>query len=170
MLLGEVAPAASGPGLYGMLVLAVLTVFVAGLMVGRTPEYLGKKLGAREMKLVAALPAHVPFARARRHGRSPWRHPARGPRCSTPARTGSPRCSTPSRRPATTTARPSPGSSANTPFFNTALGLAMLLGRFLPIVLVLALAGRLARQRGCRPTAGTLPTHRPLFVGPPHRA
>ncbi len=71
----------------------------------------------------------------------------------------------PSRRPGTTTALRSPGLSANTTFFNTMLGFAMLLGRFLPILFVLALAGSLADQRPVPATAGTLPTHRPLFVG-----
>ena len=126
MGLGEVAPGGVGSGLYGMLVLAILTVFVAGLMVGRTPEYLRKKITAREIKLVSLYILTMPVARAGRHRR---RHGAAGPagrRSSTRARTGSPRCCTPSCRRRTTTARRSPGSSANTTFYNTALGLAML--------------------------------------------
>ena len=165
MGLGEVAPGGVGSGLYGMLVLAILTVFVAGLMVGRTPEYLRKKITSREIKLVSLYILTMPLRRARSAPASRCRSRRRGTRSSTPARTGCPRSSTRSCRRATTTARRSPGLSANTPFYNTALGLAMLLGRFLPIVFVLALAGSLARQQAVPATGGTLPTHRPLFVG-----
>ena len=147
MMLGEVAPGGVGSGLYGMLVLAVITVFVAGLMVGRTPEYLGKKIGAREIKFASlyflTTPALVLVGTAVGDGH----RRRRGRRCSTPARTACPRCSTRSPRPATTTARRSPASRVNTPWYNTALGLCMLLGRFLPIIFVLGLAGSLARQQ-----------------------
>ena len=114
-------------------------------MVGRTPEYLRKKITAREIKLVSLYILTMPLVVLVGTGLA-MAFPA-GPRrrCSTRARTGCPRCSTPSCRPATTTAPPSPGLSANTPFYNVALGLAMLVGRFLPIVLVLGLAGSLAR-------------------------
>ena len=122
MMLGEVAPGGTGSGLYGMLILAVITVFVAGLMVGRTPEYLGKKIGAREIKFASlyflTTPALVLVGTAVGDGA---RRP-RGRRCSTPGRTACPRCSTPSPRPATTTARRSPASRVNTAFYNTALG------------------------------------------------
>ena len=164
MMLGEVAPGGVGSGLYGMLVLAVVAVFVAGLMVGRTPEYLGKKLGRREMTLASlyllATPAVVlvgtGVALALPEGRSSILNA--GPHGLTEVLY------------AFTSAGNNNGSafaglSANTPFFNVALGLAMLLGRFLPIVLVLALAGRLAAQGRTPATEGTLPTHRPLFVG-----
>jgi K+-transporting ATPase ATPase A chain len=164
MQLGEVAPGGTGSGLYGMLILAVITVFVAGLMVGRTPEYLGKKITPREIKLAAsyflvtplivltgtAVAMALPDQRASMlntgpHGLSEVLY-------------------------AFTSAANNNGSafagiSVNTVWYNTALGLAMALGRFLPIILVLALAGSLARQGSTPESIGTLPTHRPQFVG-----
>ncbi|OMC35271.1 K+-transporting ATPase subunit A [Mycobacterium colombiense] len=164
MQLGEVAPGGTGSGLYGILMLAVITVFVAGLMVGRTPEYLGKKITPREIKLAAsyflvtplivltgtAIAMALPGQRAGMlnggpHGLSEVLY-------------------------AFTSAGNNNGSafaglSANSDWYNTALGLAMAFGRFLPIVLVLALAGSLARQGSTPDSAGTLPTHRPQFVG-----
>ncbi|BCZ23134.1 potassium-transporting ATPase subunit KdpA [Mycobacterium senriense] len=164
MQLGEVAPGGTGSGLYGILMLAVITVFVAGLMVGRTPEYLGKKITPREIKLAAsyflvtplivltgtAIAMALPGERAGMlnggpHGLSEVLY-------------------------AFTSAGNNNGSafaglSVNTDWYNTALGLAMVIGRFLPIVLVLALAGSLARQGSTPDSAGTLPTHRPQFVG-----
>jgi K+-transporting ATPase ATPase A chain len=164
MQLGEVAPGGTGSGLYGMLVLAVITVFVAGLMVGRTPEYLGKKINAREIKLAsiyflttpllvligAAVTMALPGERAAMlnsgpHGLSEVLY-------------------------AFTSAANNNGSafaglSGNTVWYNTALGLAMVFGRFLPMIFVLALAGSLARQGTTPATIGTLPTHRPQFVG-----
>ncbi|PVC85430.1 potassium-transporting ATPase subunit KdpA [Streptomyces sp. CS090A] len=164
MQLGEIAPGGVGSGLYGMLIMAVIAVFLAGLMVGRTPEYLGKKIGIREIKLAAcyllvtpalvlgltavamALPtARDSMANAGPHGFSEILY-------------------------AYTSAANNNGSAfaglaADTPWFNTTLGIAMLLGRFLPIVLVLALAGSLAEQRSVPATTGTLSTHRPLFSG-----
>jgi K+-transporting ATPase ATPase A chain len=164
MMLGEVAPGGVGSGLYGMLVLAIITVFVAGLMVGRTPEYLGKRLGRREMTLsslyILTTPAIVligtGIAMALPAGRDSMLNS--GPHGLSEVLY------------AFTSAANNNGSafaglSANTHFFNVALGLAMAFGRFLPIVFVLALAGRLGAQ-GRRPaTVGTFPTHRPLFVG-----
>jgi K+-transporting ATPase ATPase A chain len=163
MMLGEVAPGGVGAGLYGLLVLAVITVFVAGLMVGRTPEYLGKKIGAREMKLASLYFLVTPTivlagtAAAFATGNN-----------STALNTGPHGLSEVLY--AFTSAGNNNGSAfagitVNTPWWDTALGLAMLLGRFLPIVLVLALAGSLARQRPTPASAGTLPTHQPLFVG-----
>ncbi|WP_182881813.1 potassium-transporting ATPase subunit KdpA [Microbispora sp. H10949] len=164
MLLGEVAPGGAGSGLYGILVLAVITVFVAGLMVGRTPEYLGKKIGSREIKLASlyflATPIVVLLGTAVAMGTGAGRAGignggAHGLSevlysfASTGNNNGSAFA----------------GLSANTPFYNTALGLCMLLGRFLPMVLVLALAGSLARQAPVPVSAGTLPTHRPQFAG-----
>jgi potassium-transporting ATPase potassium-binding subunit len=164
MMLGEIAPGGTGSGLYGMLVLAVLTVFVAGLMVGRTPEYLGKKIGAREVKFASlyflttpaivlagtAVAIATPGQRAGMlnggaHGLSEVLY-------------------------AFTSAGNNNGSafagiSVNTTWYNTALGLAMLLGRFLPMIFVLAMAASLARQQPVPVGAGTLPTHRPQFVG-----
>ena len=158
-------PGGVGAGLYGMLVFALLAVFIAGLMVGRTPEYLGKKIQAREMKLVVLymLVVPAPDPDLRRRSRSCSTRPRR--RSSTPARTGSPRSSTPSRRRPTTTARRSAASPANTDWYNTTLGLAMLVGRFLLIVAVLAIAGSLARKQPVPVSAGTFPTGTPLFAG-----
>src|SRR5262245_2145510 len=163
MMLGEVAPGGVGAGLYGILVIAVITVFVAGLMVGRTPEYLGKKIGARKMKLASLYflitPSLVLMGTAAAL--------ATGTR-TTALNVGTHRFSEVLY--AFTSASNNNGSAfagltVNTPWWDTALGLAMLLGRFLPIVLVLALAGSLAMQKPVPDTAGTLPTHRPLFVG-----
>ena len=164
MLLGEVAPGGVGSGLYGMLVLAVITVFVAGLMVGRTPEYLGKKLGRREMTLsslyILTTPALVligtAVAMALPAGRESLLNA--GPHGLSEALYAFGSASN-------NNGSAFAGLSANTPFYNTALGLAMAFGRFLPIVFVLALAGRLAAQGRAPATVGTFPTHRPLFVG-----
>ncbi|MET8151704.1 potassium-transporting ATPase subunit KdpA [Actinoplanes sp. NPDC049668] len=163
MMLGEVAPGGVGAGLYGLLILAIITVFVAGLMVGRTPEYLGKKIGAREIKLASLYFLVTPtivlagtalaFAtgnnstalNAGPHGLSEVLYAFTSAGNNNGSAFG--------------------GITVNTPWWDTALGLAMLLGRFLPIVLVLALAGSLARQKATPESEGTLPTHRPLFVG-----
>jgi K+-transporting ATPase ATPase A chain len=163
MMLGEVAPGGVGSGLYGMLVLAILTVFVAGLMVGRTPEYLGKKISAGEIKLASLYFLITPFlvlvgtAVAMASG---------GQRASM-LNTGTHGFSEVLY--AFTSASNNNGSAfagitVNTPWYDVALGVCMLLGRFLPIVFVLALAGRLARQTPAPASAGTMPTHTPLFV------
>jgi potassium-transporting ATPase potassium-binding subunit len=163
MMLGEVAPGGTGSGLYGILILAVITVFVGGLMVGRTPEYLGKKIGAREVKfaslyflttptiVLVGTAAAMSFAKERAsmlntgpHGFSEVLY-------------------------AFTSAGNNNGSafagiSVNTTWYNTALGLAMLLGRLLPIIFVLGLAGSLAAQKPVPESTGTLKTYQPLFV------
>jgi K+-transporting ATPase ATPase A chain len=169
MMLGEVAPGGVGSGLYGMLVLAVLAVFIGGLLVGRTPEYLGKKLGPLEIKLASiyilitptlvlagtALSFAIPAVRADVESTSIWNPGLHGLSEVLYAFTSA----------ANNNGSAFAGLTANTPWFNAALGVAMLLGRFLPIVMVLALAGSLARQGAAPATAGTLPTHRPQFVG-----
>ncbi|NQW87312.1 MULTISPECIES: potassium-transporting ATPase subunit KdpA [unclassified Frigoribacterium] len=169
MMLGEIAPGGVGSGLYGMLVLAVITVFIAGLLVGRTPEYLGKKIGPREIKLASlyilvtptivlastALSFAIPAVRADVEGTSIWNPGLHGFSEVLYAFTSA----------ANNNGSAFAGLTANTPWFNTTLGVAMLLGRFLPIVLVLALAGSFAAQDRVPATAGTLPTHRPQFVG-----
>ncbi len=163
MMLGEVAPGGAGAGLYGMLVIAVLTVFIAGLMVGRTPEYLGKKIGAREIKFASlyflVTPVLVLSGTAAALATGNW---------STQANAGPHGFSEVLY--AFTSAANNNGSAfagltVNTPWWDTALGLAMFLGRFLPIILVLGLAGSLARQKPVPVSAGTLPTHRLLFIG-----
>jgi K+-transporting ATPase ATPase A chain len=164
MMLGEIAPGGTGSGLYGILILAVITVFVAGLMVGRTPEYLGKKLGAREMKFaslyILATPAVVLVGAGTAMS-------LKGERANM---LGSGPHGFSEVLYAFTSAANNNGSAfagltVSSNWWNTALGLAMLFGRFLPIVFVLALAGSLARQQPVPATAGTLPTHRPQFVG-----
>ncbi len=164
MQLGEVAPGGIGSGLYGLLLLAVISVFIAGLMVGRTPEYLGKKIRAREMTLSTTFILATELAVLVGTGIA-MAFP--GPRASM-ANTGPHGLSEVLY--AFTSASNTNGSafaglSANTMFFNTALGLAMLLGRYLPMILVLALAGSLGRQGHTPASIGTLPTHRPQFVG-----
>ncbi|MEV4372859.1 potassium-transporting ATPase subunit KdpA [Nonomuraea sp. NPDC049637] len=164
MMLGEVAPGGVGSGLYGMLILAVITVFVAGLMVGRTPEYLGKRIGAREIKLASlyflVTPALVLVGTACAMGSAERRASMLngGPHGLSEVLY------------AFTSASNNNGSAfagltVNTPWYDVALGLCMALGRFLPIILVLALAGSLAAQSPVPEGAGTLPTHRPQFVG-----
>ncbi|MFC4530708.1 potassium-transporting ATPase subunit KdpA [Sphaerisporangium dianthi] len=164
MMLGEVAPGGVGAGLYGMLVLAVITVFVAGLMVGRTPEYLGKKIGAREIKLASmyflTTPVLVLVGTALAMG-SPTERASMlnsGPHGLSEVLY------------AFTSASNNNGSAfagitVNTPWYDTVLGLCMAFGRFLPIIFVIALAGSLARQAPVPASTGTLPTHRPQFVG-----
>jgi len=163
MMLGEVAPGGVGSGLYGMLMLAIVTVFLAGLMVGRTPEYLGKKIGQREIWLVALYILATPvlvlvgIAVAVTAGDGLAGLQESGPHGLSEALY------------AVTSAANNNGSAfagltSGTDFWNTLLGLCMLLGRFLPMVFVLALAGRFAGAQQLPPSAGTLPTHKPLFV------
>ncbi|HEX6514001.1 MAG TPA: potassium-transporting ATPase subunit KdpA [Nocardioidaceae bacterium] len=163
MMLGEVAPGGVGSGLYGMLVLAILTVFVAGLMVGRTPEYLGKKIGAREIKLASLYFLITPFLVLVGTAAAMTGSQQRAAMLNTGAHGFSEVLY------AFTSASNNNGSAfagitVNTAWYDVALGLCMLLGRFLPIVFVLALAGSLARQRPAPASAGTMPTHTPLFV------
>ena len=163
MQLGEVVFGGVGTGLYGMLVFAILAVFIAGLMIGRTPEYLGKKIESHEMKLtsiailvtpivvlvgtavaVSAVAGKAGIANPGAHGFSEILY-------------------------AFTSAGNNNGSafaglSANTPFYNTLLAIAMWLGRFGVIVPVLAIAGALAAKKRLPVTEGTMPTHGPLFV------
>jgi K+-transporting ATPase ATPase A chain len=162
--LGEVVFGGVGSGLYGMLMFAIIAVFVAGLMVGRTPEYLGKKIEAYEMKMSSLVILITPalvligasvgviteagkagIANPGIHGFSEILYAF----SSASNNNGSAFA----------------GLSANTPFYNTALGLAMLFGRYWLAVPVLAIAGSLARKKIVPPGAGTLPTHTPLFVG-----
>ena len=169
MMLGEIAPGGVGSGLYGILVLAIIAVFVGGLLVGRTPEYLGKKIGPKEIKLASlyilvtptiallgtALSFAIPAVRADVLSTSIWNAGTHGLSEVLYAFVSA----------ANNNGSAFAGLTANTPWFNTALGVAMLLGRFIPIVLVLALAGSLVAQDKVPATAGTLPTHRPQFVG-----
>ncbi|CAL9282474.1 potassium-transporting ATPase subunit KdpA [Streptomyces olindensis] len=164
MMLGEIAPGGVGSGLYGMLVLAVIAVFIAGLMVGRTPEYLGKKIGAREMKLAACYilvtPALVLGCTA-----ASMALPTPPHSLLNPGAHGFSEALYAFTSAANNNGSAFAGLNANTDWYNTMTGLAMLLGRFLPMVFVLALAGSLAGQRPVPVTAGTLRTEKPLFTG-----
>ena len=156
--------AASASASTGMLLFVILTVFLAGLMVGRTPEYLGKKIEAREVKLAAPrLPHHADRHPGLRRARAlvpagRWR-PSR-----MPGRTASARCSTPTPRRPATTARPSPASPPTCRCHNTLLGLAMLLGRFGCSSRSWRSPARSRPRRLAPPSSGTFPTHAPLFV------
>ena len=164
MGLGEVSPGGVGSGLYGMLVLAIVTVFVAGLMVGRTPEFLRKKVTTREIKLVSLYILTMPVLVL---GATGLAMALPGPRESilNPGPHGLSEVLYAFMSGANNNGSAFAGLNANTGFYNTAIGLVMLAGRFVPIILALALAGSLARQQAVPSTAGTLPTHRPLFVG-----
>ncbi len=162
--LGEILPGGVGSGLYGMVVMALIAVFVAGLMVGRTPEYLGKKIEAREIKFAmlavlilpasilgfAAVAAVLPVAlkgleNSGAHGLSEILYAY----SSATGNNGSAFA----------------GLSANTPFWNATLGVAMLLGRFAYIVPVMAMAGSIAAKPKLAASGGTFPTDGPLFIG-----
>ncbi|MGW4437741.1 potassium-transporting ATPase subunit KdpA [Streptomyces sp. NPDC004596] len=164
MMLGEIAPGGTGSGLYGMLIMAVIAVFIAGLMVGRTPEYLGRKIGGREMKLAACYilvtPALVLVLTAASMALPTPRHSMLNPGAH-----GFSEVLYAFTSAANNNGSAFAGLNANTDWFNTTTGLAMLLGRFLPMVFVLALAGSLAGQRPVPVTAGTLRTEKPLFAG-----
>lgn len=168
MMLGEVAPGGVGSGLYGMLVLAVITVFIAGLLVGRTPEYLGKKIGPREIKLaslyILATPTLVLAGTALSFALPGVRQNVEAGSLGNPGLHGFSEVLYAFTSASNNNGSAFAGLAADTPWFNTVLGLAMLLGRFLPIVFVLALAGSLAAQDRVPATAGTLPTHRPQFA------
>ncbi|KIZ14620.1 potassium-transporting ATPase subunit KdpA [Streptomyces natalensis] len=169
MMLGELAPGGVGSGLYGMLVMAIIAVFIAGLMVGRTPEYLGKKIGTREIKLAACYILITPTLVLGFAAASMVLPDALGSMLNTKA-LGAGAHGFSEVLYAFTSGGNNNGSAfaglnANTPWYNTTIGLAMLLGRFLPMVFVLALAGSLAEQQPVPETAGTLRTEKPLFAG-----
>ncbi|MFH9982302.1 potassium-transporting ATPase subunit KdpA [Streptomyces sp. NPDC017179] len=164
MMLGEIAPGGVGSGLYGILIMAVIAVFIAGLMVGRTPEYLGKKIGSREIKLAAVYilitPALVLVFSALSMALPTPPHSALNPGAH-----GFSEVLYAYTSAANNNGSAFAGLNANTDWFNTTTGLAMLLGRFLPMVFVLALAGSLGAQQPVPVTAGTLRTEKPLFTG-----
>ncbi|MGW8557711.1 potassium-transporting ATPase subunit KdpA [Streptomyces tubercidicus] len=169
MMLGEIAPGGVGSGLYGMLVMAIIAVFIAGLMVGRTPEYLGKKIGTRQIKLAACYILITPTLVLGFTAASMVLPDALGSMLNTKA-LGAGSHGFSEVLYAFTSGANNNGSAfgglnANTPWYNTTIGLAMLLGRFLPMVFVLALAGSLAEQQPVPETAGTLRTEKPLFAG-----
>jgi len=163
MQLGEVAPGGVGTGLYSMLVFAIIGVFIAGLMIGRTPEYIGKKIEAFEMKMASVAILVMPFI------------VLTGTAIAVMVESGKVGVANPGAHGfseilyAFSSAGNNNGSafaglSANTPFYNLALGLTMWFGRFWPIVAVLAIAGSLAAKKRIPVTPGTMPTHGPLFI------
>ncbi|WP_374777289.1 potassium-transporting ATPase subunit KdpA [Streptomyces sp. NBC_01310] len=164
MQLGEIAPGGVGSGLYGMLIMAIIAVFIAGLMVGRTPEYLGKKIGTREIKFAACYILITPalvlgFTAAAMALDTP---------ANSMTNTGAHGFSEvlyAYTSGANNNGSAFAGLNADTQWFNSTIGIAMLLGRFLPMVFVLALAGSLAEQRPVPETAGTLRTDKPLYTG-----
>jgi potassium-transporting ATPase potassium-binding subunit len=164
MMLGEVSPGGVGAGLYGILIFALLAVFIAGLMVGRTPEYLGKKIQAAEMKLVVLYLLVVPALILAFASVSVLLDTAKDSILN-PGPHGLSEVVYAFTSAANNNGSAFGGLSGNTDWFNTTLGLAMLGGRFLPIVLVLAIAGSLARKQPVPVTAGTFPTGTPLFAG-----
>lgn len=169
MMIGEIAPGGVGSGLYGYLMVTIIAIFISGLLVGRTPEYLGKKVGPREIKLASlyilvtpailligvALSVAIPAARESVENISLWNDGAHGFSELVYAFTSA----------SNNNGSAFAGLTANTGWLNTALGVAMLFGRFIPMVFVLALAGSFAGQGRVPATAGTMPTHRGLFVG-----
>ena len=162
--LGEITPGGVGSGLYGMVVMALIAVFVAGLLVGRTPEYLGKKVEAREIKFAMLAVLILPLAilgfaavaavlpEALKGLANPGAHGLSEILYAYSSATGN-------------NGSAFAGLSANTPWWNTTLGIAMLLGRFAYLVPVLAIAGSLAAKPKLAGTAGTFPTDGPLFIG-----
>lgn len=168
MMLGEISPGGVGSGLYGMLVIAVIAVFIAGLLVGRTPEYLGKKIGPREMKLSAlyilVMPALVLCGVALSLAIPGIRDGVVNTSISNPGEHGLSELVYAFTSGANNNGSAFAGLDASTNWLCAAIGVAMLLGRFLPIILALALAGALAEREPVPVTAGTLPTHNALFI------
>ena len=164
MALGEIAPGGVGAGLYGILILAMVTVFVAGLMVGRTPEYLGKKIRPAEMKYAALYFLTLPVVILTAAGLSIG---LKTPQASilNPGPHGLTEIMYAFASMANNNGSAFAGLTTNTPWYNTVGGIVMLLGRFAPEIFALGLAGSLARQQPVPASAGTLDTRTPLFVG-----
>jgi K+-transporting ATPase ATPase A chain len=163
MQLGEVIYGGVGSGLYGMLVFAVVAVFIAGLMIGRTPEYLGKKIGAFEMKMASIAILIPPFLVLCGAALAVMSEAGRAG-VANPAEHGLSEILYAFSSAGNNNGSAFAGLSANTPFYNTALGICMLFARYWLAVPVLALAGAFAAAKHVPPSAGTLPTHTPLFV------
>ena len=161
--LGEVIFGGVGSGLYGMLIFAIMAVFIAGLMIGRTPEYLGKKIEAHEMKMVSIAILSTPLLVLCGMALAVLTEPGRAG-IANPGPHGFSEVLYALSSAANNNGSAFAGLSANTPFYNVLLGLAMWFGRFAVIVPVLAIAGSLAAKKRIAVTEGTLPTHGPLFV------
>jgi K+-transporting ATPase ATPase A chain len=165
MMLGEVSPGGVGAGLYGILVFAILAVFLAGLMVGRTPEFLGKRIGAQEMKLVMLYLLTVPAVVLGFSAVAVLLDTVNDVSILNPGAHGLSEVVYAYTSAGNNNGSAFGGLTGNTDWFNTTLGLVMLTGRFVLIVLVLALAGALARKQPVPPSAGTFPTATPTFTG-----
>ena len=164
MMLGEVVPGGVGAGLYGMLMLAVLTVFIGGLMVGRTPEYIGKKIRPTEMKWVASYILATPFCALVGAAMSlGFSVPQRS--ILNPGPHGLTEIVYAFTSMANNNGSAFAGLATNTGWYNLSGGVVMLVARFVPMIFVLALGGSLARQQAVPESAGTLKTHGPLFAG-----
>lgn len=161
--LGEVIFGGVGSGLYGMLVFAIVAVFISGLMVGRTPEYLGKKIEAFEMKM-ASLAILLPCASVLLGTAIALTCPPATATIYNPEAHGYSEVLYAFSSASNNNGSAFAGLGANNPFYNTTLGLAMFIGRFWVMLPVLAIAGSLAEKKKVPPTGGTLPTHTPLFV------
>jgi len=163
MMLGEVSPGGTGAGLYGLVIFALLSVFIAGLMVGRTPEYLGKKIQAAEMKLVVLYIVMVPAAVLIFTGISVVMKTSASSILN-PGPHGLSEVTYAFTSAANNNGSAFGGLTGNTDWYNTTLGLSMLVGRFFLIIPTLAIAGSLVRKQRVPVTAGTFPTATPLFA------
>ena len=163
IMFGEIIFGGVGSGLYGMLVMVVLTVFIAGLMVGRTPEYLGKKIESKDVKMAML---YVLVFAVVILGFSAWSTVA--PYAASKINNNGPHGLTEMLYAYVSGAGNNgsafAGLSVNTPWYNTTIGLTMLIGRFLMIIPMLGIAGNLALKKAAPPSAGTFPVHTPLFV------
>ena len=165
MMLGEVSPGGVGVGLSGLLVMAILSVFIAGLMVGRTPEYLGKKIQAPEMKMVALYVLAMPTAVLAFTAASLYVPSVLHTTIWNPGQHGFSEILYAFTSAGNNNGSAFAGITAATTWMDTTMGIAMLMGRFFLVLPVLALAGAFARKRVMPATVGTFPTHTPLFVG-----
>jgi K+-transporting ATPase ATPase A chain len=164
MMLGEVSPGGVGVGLNGLLIMVILSVFIAGLMVGRTPEYLGKKIQAPEMKLVVLYVLAMPLVLLGFAAASAVL-PEALESLNNPGSHGLSEILYGFASGANNNGSAFAGLTASTPWYDTTIGIAMLVGRFFLIIPVLAIAGSMARKQPSPETAGTFPTHTPLFGG-----
>jgi potassium-transporting ATPase potassium-binding subunit len=164
MKLGEVSPGGVGVGLNGLLVFVILAVFIAGLMVGRTPEYLGKKIQASEVKLVVLYILAMPIALLVFLALATFVHSVSNTTIFNPGAHGFTEILYAYTSAANNNGSAFAGITANTQWMNTTLGFAMLIGRFMLIIPTLAIAGSLARKRTVPPSVGSFPTDTPLFV------
>ncbi len=164
MMTGEVVPGGVGAGLYGILIVAVVTVFLGGLMVGRTPEYIGKKIRPAEMKYASLYMLTTPAAALTGAGLSLGLKTPRAS-ISNPGAHGLTEIMYAFTSMANNNGSAFAGLVTDTTWYNTAGGIVMLVARFAPMIFALAMAGSLARQQTVPASAGTMPTHKPLFVG-----